>query len=243
MAPGTTAYHPRRIAGPFDHIFLDLGSGGLRMGYSNDGDEICQEIGNYPKAQAGTPSLVPQAPSNIIYEPQDEGPAKPVAFGFAKPRLSRRQILASKVKIALLPDPRIYGYAYSLLVDTSDRLGLDSVQQIPEDFLRLAIKHATEECAGQPKKGWVCSVPQFYRIADVQNFRRLIQNAGAAGNIYIHGESDCVAYANLPWIEDFTRESREAAFKQGQNFSIIAGVFDLGAGTTVITTRSMDRAS
>jgi hypothetical protein len=147
------------------------------------------------------------------------------------------------VKIALLPDPRIYGYAYSLLVDTSDRLGLDSIQQILEDFLRLAIKHTIEECVGQPKKGWVCSVPQFYRIVDVQNFQRLIQNAGVAGNIYIHGESDCIVYTNLPWIEDFTWESREAAFKQGQNFLIIAGVFDLGASTMVITTRSIDRAS
>ena len=70
-----------RTQGPVDYI--DLGTGGLRMGCSNEGDEDCREIGNYPEAQAGTPSLVPQAPSDIIYQPNDDGPAEAVAFGHA----------------------------------------------------------------------------------------------------------------------------------------------------------------
>lgn len=146
MAFSSTARHPRRIAGRVDWICVDLGTGSLRMGCSNEGDEDCKEIANYAEAQAGTPSLVPQAPSDIIYEPNDEGPAEPVAFGYARPRRSRHQTVVSKVKIALLPDPKSYGYAHSLLVHASDTLRLSSVQQIPEDFLRFAVAHATKEC-------------------------------------------------------------------------------------------------
>lgn len=233
MASSSTARHPRRIAGRVDWICVDLGTGGLRMGCSNEGDEDCKEIANYAEAQAGTPSLVPQAPSDIIYEPNDEGPAEPVAFGYARPRKSRRQTVVSKVKIALLPDPESYGYAHSLLVHASDTLRLSSVQQIPEDFLRFAVAHATKECGGQPRKGWVFSVPQSYGIEEVRNFRALIKKAGGIGNIYIHGESDCVTYANLPSIQDIIGEARELAFKQGRNFSVTAGIFDLGAGTAV----------
>ena len=166
MAASPITRGPRRIVGPPDHIIIDLGTGGLRMGSSNKTDGNCREIGNYPEAQAGTPSLVPQAPSDLIYELEDEGTAKPVAFGYARPRRSRRQILVSKVKIALLPDPSIYGYAYSLLVDASDKLKLSSVQQLAKDFLTFAVAHATKECGGQPRKGWVCSVPQFYGIEE-----------------------------------------------------------------------------
>ncbi|KAH6703016.1 hypothetical protein BKA61DRAFT_494386 [Leptodontidium sp. MPI-SDFR-AT-0119] len=236
MASSSTARHPRRIAGRVDWICVDLGTGGLRMGCSNEGDEDCKEIANYAEAQAGTPSLVPQAPSDIIYEPNDEGPAEPVAFGYARPRKSRRQTVVSKVKIALLPDPESYGYAHSLLVHASDTLRLSSVQQIPEDFLRFAVAHATKECGGQPRKGWVFSVPQSYGIEEVRNFRALIKKAGGIGNIYIHGESDCVTYANLPSIQDIIGEARELAFKQGRNFSVTAGIFDLGAGTADVTT-------
>ncbi|PVH67614.1 hypothetical protein DL98DRAFT_639763 [Cadophora sp. DSE1049] len=236
MASSTIARHPRRIAGRVDWICVDLGTGGLRMGCSNEGDEDCKEIANYAEAQAGTPSLVPQAPSDIIYEPNDEGPAEPVAFGYARPRKSRLQTIVSKVNIALLPDPESYGYAYSLLVHASDTLRLSSVQQIPEDFLRFAVAHATKECDGQPRKGWVFSVPQSYGIEEVRNFRALIKKAGGTGNIYIHGESDCVTYANLPSIEDIIGEARELAFKQCRNFSVTAGIFDLGAGTADVTT-------
>ncbi|PVH70475.1 hypothetical protein DL98DRAFT_554018 [Cadophora sp. DSE1049] len=236
MAFSTTARHPRRIAGRVDWICVDLGTGGLRMGCSNEGDEDCKEIANYAEAQAGTPSLVPQAPSDIIYEPNDEGPAEPVAFGYARPRKSRHQTVVSKVKIALLPDPESYGYAHSLLVHASDTLRLSSVQQIPEDFLRFAVAHATKECGGQPRRGWVFSVPQSYGIEEVRNFRALIKKAGGTGNIYIHGESDCVTYANLPSIEDIIGEARELSFKQGRNLSVTAGIFDLGAGTADVTT-------
>jgi len=72
--------------------------------------------------------------------------AEPVAFSYARPRKSRYQTVVSKVKIALLPDPESYGYAHSLLVHASDTFRLSSVQQIPEDFLRFAVAHATKEC-------------------------------------------------------------------------------------------------
>lgn len=224
-----------RIIGPVDFICVDLGTGGLRMGCSNEGDEECREIGNYPEAQAGTPSLVPQAPSNIIYEPKDEGPAQAVAFGHVRPRAIRGQRAVPQVKIALLPDCETYGYAYSLLTVASETFRLKSVQQIPEDFLRLAVSHATKECNGQPKKGWVFSVPQSYKIEEVQNFRVLLQNAGCTGPVYIHGESDCVTYANLPSIEDIIGEARDLAFNKAQDFSVTATIFDLGAGTSVST--------
>lgn len=222
-----------RITAPVNHVYLDLGTGSITMGCSREGDENCREIGNYPEAQASTPSLVPQAPSNTIYEPQNEGAAKPVAFGHAKPRSSKRHVQVSNVKIAILPDREVYSYAYSLLVDASDRLGLSSVEQVTEDFLSFAVAHAINECGGQPKKGWVCSVPQSYGIADVQRFRSMIYRAGAIGSIDIHGESDCVLYASLPWIENLIRNSKHAAFKQDRNYSILVAVLDLGAGTTV----------
>ncbi|CAD6442469.1 3b1c5d94-71da-4aaa-ad5b-e1f54b981972 [Sclerotinia trifoliorum] len=226
---------PKQIKGLLDYIYIDLGTGDLRMAYSIEGGEDCREIGNYPGAQAGTPSLVSQAPTNIIYEPNGDEPAKPVAFGYTKPR--RRQKLVSGVKIALLPDPESYGYAYAALVDAADDLHLRSVQQILEDFLRFAIEHAIKECGGQqPTKGWVFSVPQYYKIEEVQNFRALIQRAGCLGNIHIHGESDCVAYANLSTIEDIISDAKESVFKKKQNYTIAVGIFDLGAGTTDITT-------
>ncbi|PQE19014.1 hypothetical protein CJF31_00011385 [Rutstroemia sp. NJR-2017a BVV2] len=78
------------------------------------------------------------------YEPNDDKPAEPVTFGHIKPR--RRQILVSKVKIALLPDPESYGYAYSILVAAANSLNLRSVQQIPEDFLRFTIEYAVKAC-------------------------------------------------------------------------------------------------
>ncbi|KAH7378861.1 hypothetical protein BKA64DRAFT_714035 [Cadophora sp. MPI-SDFR-AT-0126] len=43
-------------------------------------------------------------------------------------------------------------------------------------------------------------------------------------------------YANLPSIEDIIGEARELAFKQGRNFLVTAGIFDLGAGTADVTT-------
>ncbi|PQE13421.1 hypothetical protein CJF32_00011240 [Rutstroemia sp. NJR-2017a WRK4] len=227
-------HHSMRDRFPVDYIFVDLGTGGLRMAYSNEGDEKCREIGNYPGAQAGTPSLVSQAPSNIIYEPHDDKPATPIAFGHVIPR--RRQRLVSNVKIALLPDPESYGYTHSLLVDAADSLRLSSVQQIPEDFLKLAIQHAVKECRGQPNKGWVFSVPQYYKIDEVQNYRALVQRAGCIGPVDIHGESDSVAYANLPMIEQIVRGAKDIAFEKGENFTIKAGIFDLGAGTTDVTT-------
>lgn len=202
------------------------------MACSNEGDQDCKEIGNYPGAQAGTPSLVSQAPSNIIYKSNRDGPATPIAFGHVKPR--RNQKLVSGVKIALLPDPESYGYAYAALVAVADDLHLRSVQQIPEDFLKLAIEHAIKECGGwQPTKGWVFSVPQYYKIEEVQNFRALLQRAGCLGNIYIHGESDSVFYANLPAIQNIINDTKESFFKKKQNYTVTVGVFDLGAGTTV----------
>jgi hypothetical protein len=244
MVSWSEGYAPRRsivrgrIIGPVDYVYVDFGTGGIRMGCSNEGDEECREIGNYPNAEAGTPSLVPQAPSDIIYELTDEG-AQAVGFGYDRPRASRRQRAASKVKIALLPDPESYDYVYSLLVDTRDVLGLSSVQQIPEDFLRLAINHATRECNGQPKKGWVFSVPQSYGIDDVHNLRAILQTAGCRGEVYIHGESDCVTYANLPSIEHFMSSEIGLVFKKCGDFSMAAAILDLGAGTTVVNTPLM----
>ncbi|EDO00501.1 predicted protein [Sclerotinia sclerotiorum 1980 UF-70] len=235
MTTNSGIRRPKQIKGLLDYIYIDFGTGGLRMACSIEGGEDCREIGNYPGAQAGTPSLVSQAPTNIIYETDGDEPAKPVAFGYVKP--NRRQKLVSGVKIALLPDPESYGYAYAALVAAANDLHLRSVQQIPEDFLRFAIEHAIKECGGQqPTKGWVFSVPQYYKIEEVQNFRALIKRAGCLDNIYIHGESDCVAYANLPTIEDIISDARESIFKKKQNYTIAVGIFDLGAGTTDITT-------
>jgi len=73
-----------------DHIYVDLGTGNTRAGYSSEGG-ICTGIGNYPRAPEATPSLVPQARSYIIYEPQKEGAGKPVGFGYAIPRRNPRQ--------------------------------------------------------------------------------------------------------------------------------------------------------
>ena len=229
------SYVRGRLQVPVDYIQVDLGTGGLRMGCSNEGDENCREIGNYPEAQAGTPSLVSQAPSDIIYQPSDDGPAEAVAFGHVRPRVKRGQTAVSKVKIALLPNPTSYGYAHSLLVAASETLKLHSVQQIPEDFLRLAIEHAIKECGGQPRKGWVFSVPQSYSIDQGRMFRDMIQRVGCKGGIYIQNESDCVAYANLPLIEDIVDEERNICFKRGLDFTIAAAVVDLGAGTAVST--------
>ncbi|APA08598.1 hypothetical protein sscle_04g033680 [Sclerotinia sclerotiorum 1980 UF-70] len=122
-------------------------------------------------------------------EPNNSEPAKPVAFGYVKP--NRRQKPVFGVKIVLLPDPESYGYAYAALVEAANDLNLRSVEQIPEDFLKFAIEHAIKECGGQqPTKGWVFSVPQYYKIEEMQNFRVLIKRAGCLDNIYIHNESN-----------------------------------------------------
>lgn len=76
-----------RNHGLVDYIIIDVGTSGVRVGCCNDEDESCREVGNYLEAQAGTPSLVRQAPSNIIYEFQARGLAKPVAFGYASQRI------------------------------------------------------------------------------------------------------------------------------------------------------------
>jgi len=96
--------------------------------------------------------------------------AEPVAFSYARPRKSRYQTVVSKVKIALLPDPESYGYAHSLLVHASDTFRLSSVQQIPEDFLRFAVAHATKECRDLLEKR-----TQIYR--DRKEYLRAIQRA------------------------------------------------------------------
>jgi hypothetical protein len=215
-----------------DHIYVDLGTGNTRAGYSSEGG-ICMGIGNYPRAPEATPSLVPQAPSHIIYEPQEEGAAKPVGFGYAIPRRNPPQEAVKNVKFAILRDREAYDYAYSLLVDASERLRLGSVERVAEDLLRFVVAHAINQCGGQPKKGWVFSVPQCYGISDVQRYRNLIQRAGAEGDVDIHGESDCIMYASMHRIEDFVRDPKEAAFKLHRNLSVTAAVCDLGDGTTV----------
>ncbi|KAF7865658.1 hypothetical protein EAF04_005824 [Stromatinia cepivora] len=194
---------PKQIKGLVKNIHIDFGTEGLRMTYSIEGGEDCREIGNYPGAQAGMLSLVSQAPTNIIYKSNNDEPAKPVAFGYIKPCC--RQKLVFGIKIALLPDPENYSYAYTALVDAMDDLYLKSIQQIPEDFLRFAIEYTIKEC-------------------------------GCLGNIYIHGESDYVAYTNLPIIEDIISDTKESVFKKRQNYIVAIGIFDLGAGTTDITT-------
>ncbi|KAH8591887.1 hypothetical protein B0O99DRAFT_718362 [Bisporella sp. PMI_857] len=234
MATSSTISYTKRTRGPVDFICVDLGTGYLRMASSNIGNKTCKEIGNYPAARAGTPSLVPQAPSSIIYEPDEKGPAKPVAFGYAAP--CRKQVRVSRVKIALLFDPENYGYSHSHLVGVVDSLRLQTIQQIPEDFLRFAIEHATKECGGQPKDGWAVSVPQYYKIEEAQSFQEVLRRAGCIGDIYIHGESDCVTYANLTAIEDIIGDERDSAFQNGENFTVTIGIFDLGAGTADITT-------
>jgi hypothetical protein len=97
-----------------------------------------------------------------MYEPQEEGAAKPVGFGYAIPRRNPRQEAIKNVKFAILRDREAYDYAYSLLVRASERLQLGSVERVAEDFLRFVVAHAISQCGGQPKKGWVFSVPQCY---------------------------------------------------------------------------------
>ncbi|CAG8981308.1 hypothetical protein HYALB_00005108 [Hymenoscyphus albidus] len=176
------------------------------------------------------------APSDIVYNWNGEKPAIPVAFGYTRPRKGQGEILVSKVKLALLPHSGEYDYAQSLLKDTSDTLKLGSPQQITEDFLKFAIEHATKECGGQPTKGWVVSVPQSYEIDEVQSFRAMIQRAGGLGDIYIHGESDCVTYAHLTSIEENIRLVKKETFRKRQDLTVAVGIIDLGAGTADVTT-------
>lgn len=135
---------------PPKFYLADVGSGSFRAGYSNDGG-ICRAVGNYPGAQASTPSLVSLVPSRLTYEPQEEGPAKPVAFGYVEPR--QHQVVVENVKLPILADRRAYEYAYSLLASASKRLRLESVEQILEDFLRLLVAHVIGEGGGQPTEG------------------------------------------------------------------------------------------
>jgi hypothetical protein len=124
---------------PPKFYLADVGSGSFRAGYSNDGG-ICRAVGNYPGAQALIPSLVSLAPSRLIYEPQEEGPAKPMyGLGYAEPR--KHQEVVENVKLAILAGRKAYEYAYSLLDNASKRLRLESVEQITEDFLRLLVAH------------------------------------------------------------------------------------------------------
>jgi hypothetical protein len=223
---------------PPNFYVADVGSGSFRAGYSSEGG-ICIGIGNYPGAQASTPSLVSLAPSRLIYEPQEEGPAKPVGFGYAEPR--QNQEVVENVKLAILADRKAYEYAYSLLDSASKRLRLESVEQITEDFLRLLVTHVISEGGGQPTKGWVFSVPQCYSVTDVQRYRSLIQRAGAIGPIHIYGESDSVMNASMEWIKRFTCAEQQAAFKQDRNLSVAAAVCDFGDGTTVRITNLKGR--
>jgi hypothetical protein len=84
---------------PPNFYVADVGSGSFRAGYSSEGG-ICIGVGNYPGAQA---------PSRLIYEPQQEGPAKPVGFGYAEPR--QHQEVVENVKLAILADRKAYEYA------------------------------------------------------------------------------------------------------------------------------------
>lgn len=210
-----------------DYIFVDFGFGGYRAAWCNRGDKTCYEVGNYPDAQADRPSSVCRVPTKVVYQPQDKGPAKPVAFGFTEPLEGQEWL--SRVKTVLLPDAETYVDAYSILEEASKRLKLDSIQDIPGDFLKFAVQHTLKECGGQPTQGWFCSVPQSYGVSNIQNFRSLMQRAGAEGDIYIHGEGDCVAYAHLRLIERLVRPSNT----DSESFSVAAVVLDLGAGTTV----------
>lgn len=127
MASSSTTYYPRRIVSGVDWICVDLRTGGLRMGCSNEGDEDYKEIAHYLEAQARTPSLVPQALSDIIYKSNNKGLVKAIAFSYTRPRKSQLQTIMLKVKIALLPDPKSYNYAHSLLVSASNTLKLRSI--------------------------------------------------------------------------------------------------------------------
>ena len=218
---------------PPDFYLGDVGSGSFRAGYSNEGG-VCRAVGNYPGAQASTPSLVLLVLSRLIYEPLEEGPAKPVAFGYAEPR--RHQEVVKNVKLVILADRKAYEYAYSLLDSASKCLRLESVEQITVDFLRLLVAHVIGEGGGQPTKRWVFPVPQCYSVTDVQRYRRLIQRAGAVGPIHIYGESDSVMNASMGRIKKFTRDEQQVAFKQDRNFSVAAAVCDFGDGTMVCIT-------
>ena len=101
---------------PPKFYLADVGSGSFRAGYSIEGG-ICEAIGNYPGAQASTPSLALLVLSRPIYEPQEEGPAKPVAFGYAEPR--QHQVVVENIKLAILANKEAYAYAYSLLDSVS----------------------------------------------------------------------------------------------------------------------------
>jgi hypothetical protein len=82
-------------------------------------------------------------------------------------------------------------------------------------------------------------VPQLYGIDNVHNLRTILQTAGCRGKVYIHGESDCVTYANLLSIEHFISSEIGLVFKKCGDFSIAAAILDLGAGTTVVNTPLM----
>jgi hypothetical protein len=90
-----------------------------------------------------------------------------VGFWYAIPRRNIQQEAIKNVKFAILRDPESYDYAYSLLVRALERLGLVSAERLAEDFLRFIVAYTIGQCGGQPKTGWVCSVPQCYGIADV----------------------------------------------------------------------------
>ena len=57
------------------------------------------------------------------------------------------------MKLAILADRKAYEYAYCLLNSASKQLRLESVEQIPEDFLRLLVAHVIGEGGGQPTEG------------------------------------------------------------------------------------------
>jgi hypothetical protein len=127
-----------------------------------------------------------------------------VGFGYVEPR--QHQVVVENVKLAILAYREAYEYAYSLLDSASKQLRLESVERIPEDFLRLLVAHVIGE-GGQPMEGCVFSVPQSYSVTDVQRYRSLNQRAGAAGPINIYGESDSVMNVTMGW----TRISLAAA--------------------------------
>ncbi|PQE03466.1 hypothetical protein CJF30_00010863 [Rutstroemia sp. NJR-2017a BBW] len=206
-------------------VAVDFGTSNLRMGSGNTAGESFKEIGNYPGAYGSyRPSTIAQAPSNIVYQKSEDAPAKVLGFGYCKPRVRHDDISVDAVKTPLLPDPQNYSYTYASQITAAKECLLDSVEQISEDFMKCAIEHAITQNDGEPSKGWLFAGPQGWTIQEVERFRKIVQRAGCKGEIWIHGESDCVAFANLSDIQHATRKNKVAV-----------GVFDFGAGTTDVT--------
>ncbi|PQE26678.1 hypothetical protein CJF30_00011113 [Rutstroemia sp. NJR-2017a BBW] len=228
-------HHPPPQQKVVDFILVDFGTSKICMASGNANQEEFKMIGKYPNAQGcNTPSTVAQAPSTVLYKKFKNQPAQALGFGYILRRKRRDdEILVEAVKIPLLPDPDVYDCTYAAQVVTAEECLMESPKQFAKDFFKLAIEHALRQFDGrQPTKGWVFAAPQCYTILEVQRFRDMVVEAGCKGEIWINGESDCVAFANLDDISRATNKN-----------NVAVGVVDIGAGTTVNHFRNISKVN